>query len=125
MKKTRTVQTLVGAAVVAFAGLGVVGIANAEPGNGNGAIIDRVADNTCSLGALGGLAPCRFQRVETPSGNITYEVKGQLDPAATAPDQATPINSDTTGGLICAPDAPNFQNGVLTPSGQWSARCSN
>jgi len=116
------------AAAVAVCGVVFgVGLAAADPGSGNGASVTRVNPNTCVLVMGGSLVsfPCSYQRVENNSGNIQYNVKGTVDPSVFSTDKPIRIDNASQPGLVCAPDAVNYWNGVITPSGNINLTCAN
>jgi hypothetical protein len=116
------------AAAVAVCGVVFgVGLAAADPGNGSGASVTRVNPNTCQLVMGGNLVqfPCSYQRVETKSGNIQYNVKGTVDPSVFSTDKPIHIDNAGQSPLYCAVDAVNFWNGVITPSGNINFSCAN
>src|SRR5262245_32374424 len=114
--------------VAAVAACGVVfgaGLAGADPGNGNGASVSRVNPNTCQLVMNGNVVqfPCSYQRVENSSGNIQYNVKGTVDPGVFSTDKPIHLDNANQSPLVCAGDAVNFWNGVITPSGNINFSC--
>jgi hypothetical protein len=99
MRKLLLGIALVGSVVTVLA----VGVGSASA---DGATVTRV-DGTCSLNAgTIGLFSCTIQRVETPSGEIHYWVKGQVD-AGDEPDATLHVDNASTG-QICAGDATDF-----------------
>jgi hypothetical protein len=113
-------KLLLGVALVAsIVTVLAVGVGSA---GADGATVTRL-DGTCNLnaGTIGSFA-CTVQRVETPSGEIHYWVKGQVD-AGDEPDATLHVDNASTG-QICASDAPDF-DGVVTKSGNVNIQCRN
>jgi len=131
MRKLAARASLV--AVIATCGL-VVGqsVAGADPGNGNGAVVQHNAYGAITCSVFDGVSTfwqidnCTFNIVTTPSGVVNETVKGTVD-ASTPPPSSAFKGSTATTGEECDPGsgAANIVTETVTPSGNFSAKCSS
>lgn len=127
--------TVVMSAAAAIAACAVVfgtGVAAADPGNGNGAVVQRDpygAPHTCILFDTHGsfwTFDCTIQVVTAPDGTVNEFLKGPITGGSAAP--STAIHDVTTAdtGLLCdftAGGTTSIVKGTVTPSGQVNLTC--
>lgn len=122
-----------GAAIGGFAlavTMAGAGSAFAAPGNGATVQHDAYGATTCNFldetGTFWGVTDCHVNIVTTPSGRINQTLSGTLDPAATPPTRALHGSTETTGQRCdLTSGAVTLASATLTPSGNFSAKCTN
>jgi hypothetical protein len=132
MRRTLALRGALVAVVATIAIVFGVGAAGADPGNGNGAVVQHNAYGpiTCSVtDGLGGfwlIDNCTANIVTTPDGTVNESLKGTVDPLTPPPSSAFTGSTATTGqGCDPTSGALDIVNEVITPSGHFSAKCSS
>jgi hypothetical protein len=120
------------AAIAACAVLFGAGVAGADPGNGNGAVVQRDpygVPHTCILFDTNGhfwTFDCTIQVVITPKGTVNEFLKGPINGGDSPP--ASAIHDVTTAetGLLCDftdGGTTSIVKGTVSPSGQINLTC--
>ncbi len=133
-KKAMKLGAAIGGLALAVTMAGA-GAAFAAPGNGQGATVQHDAYGAimCNFldesGTFWPITDCHVNIVMTPSGKVNETISGgTLAPSITPPTRAMRGGSTaTTGGELCDPNsgAVNLDSATLTPSGNFSAKCSD
>ena len=125
---------LVGAVVAVATTIAIVfgvGAAGAAPGNGNGAIVQHNAYGAGECIVFGPsqywlIDNCVFNIVTAPNGTVNETAKGTVDPMTPPPSSAFTGSTATTGqGCDFSAGAGNVVSDVVTPGGNFSAKCSS
>ncbi|WP_145978613.1 hypothetical protein [Granulicoccus phenolivorans] len=130
-KKAMKLGAAIGGLALAVTMAGA-GAAFAAPGNGQGATVQHDAYGAimCNFldesGTFWPITDCHVNIVMTPSGKVNETISGTLAPSITPPTRAMRGSTATTGEL-CDPNsgAVNLDSATLTPSGNFSAKCSD